>query len=189
MLGAGWCRQWSPPDPGAAPLPRTLSLKLPLQVSCTCLALLSLLLLLLALGSEHWLEARRGDVFICSGLWKICVNSLCVMPSQMPDYIEATKLFLMLGLLAGLLSAFTLLVLFSGSSFDSVLPLMVSAMGSFSAGFCVLVGMAVFTSDLNSFIKFMWPHMSFGWSVGVGWVSVPVFLLTGGVTLLAQESN
>nr|XP_048683993.1 protein NKG7-like [Caretta caretta] len=162
---------------------------LPLQVPSTALALLSLLLLVVALSSDHWLEARRNGIFVHSGLWKICVNSVCGMPSKLPDYIEATKMFLMLGLLAGLLSAFSLLALLRGSSFDTVSPFVVSAMGSFSAGFCILIALTVFTSEFAEVMKVTWLHVSFGWSWGLGWASIPLFLLTGGVTLLAQESN
>ncbi|XP_050786275.1 protein NKG7-like [Gopherus flavomarginatus] len=162
---------------------------LPLQIPSTVLALLSLLLLVAALSSEHWLEARRDGVFVHSGLWKICANSVCAMPLKLPDYIEATKTFLILGLLAGLLSAFSLLALLSGSGLDTVSPLVVSAVGSFSAGFCVLIALTVFTSEFAEVIKVTWPHISFGWSWGLGWASIPLFLLTGGVTLLAQESN
>ncbi|XP_074837576.1 protein NKG7-like [Carettochelys insculpta] len=176
------------PDPGTGPRPSAPPTRLRLQVSCAALAMLSLLLLLAALGSDHWLEAR-SDVFIHSGLWKICVNSMCVMPMKLPDYIEATKLFLMLGLLEGLLSAFTLLTWLCGPSFRSVPLLTVSAVGSFSAGFCTMIAMAVFTSQFAELVEITWPHLSFGWSLGLGWASVPLFLLSGGVTLLAQESS
>ncbi|XP_067413582.1 protein NKG7-like [Emydura macquarii macquarii] len=158
-----------------------------LRIPSAGLALLSLLLLLVALASDHWLEARRDDVFIRSGLWRICVNSLCVVPSKLPDYIEATRMFLMLGLLAGLLSGFSLLASLSGSSSDSGSLLMVSAVGSFSAGFCIMVAMAVFTSEFAEVIKAT--RITFGWSLAIGWASIPFFLLTGGVTLLAQDSS
>nr|XP_023967023.1 lens fiber membrane intrinsic protein-like [Chrysemys picta bellii] len=159
------------------------------RVPSTVLALLSLLLVAVALSSDHWLEARWDDDFVHSGLWKICVNLVCAVPSELPDYIEATKTFLTLGLLAGLLSAFSLLALLSSSDFDAMSPLVVSTMGSFSTGFCVLIALTVFTSEFAQVIKATWPHISFGWSWGLGWASILFFLLTDGVTLLAQESN
>ncbi|CAM2107976.1 unnamed protein product [Caretta caretta] len=121
--------------------------------------------------------------------WSFYVGWAACPLSLLANYIEATKMFLMLGLLAGLLSAFSLLALLRGSSFDTVSPFVVSAMGSFSAGFCILIALTVFTSEFAEVMKVTWLHVSFGWSWGLGWASIPLFLLTGGVTLLAQESN
>ncbi|EMP23816.1 Protein NKG7 [Chelonia mydas] len=85
--------------------------------------------------------------------WSFYVGWAACPLSLPANYIEATKMFLMLGLLAGLLSAFSLLALLRGSSFDTVSPFVVSAMGSFSAGFCILIALTVFTSEFAEVIK------------------------------------
>ncbi|CAM4678717.1 unnamed protein product [Lepidochelys olivacea] len=160
-----------------------------LQVASPTLALLSLLLLLVALGSDHWLLLKENQVVMHSGLWKLCMNLGCLIPLNVPDLINASRACLILAVIAGLLSCLALLASFFCSHLGSVSLTLVSAMGSFSAGFCILIALTVFTSEFAEVMKVTWLHVSFGWSWGLGWASIPLFLLTGGVTLLAQESN
>ncbi|KAG6921653.1 natural killer cell group 7 sequence, partial [Chelydra serpentina] len=160
-----------PEIPPAMPLLRILS---------TVLVLLSLLLLLIALGSDYWVV---GDSSVHIGLWKSCVNKLCAQFSSAPDYYDATRAFLFLAMIAGFLSSFALIASFFRSHLGPVSLTLVSAVGSFSAGLCAMIALAVYTGEVNKIA-----NITFGWSFGLGWASFPLFLITGAVMMFAQKS-
>ncbi|XP_065259443.1 protein NKG7-like [Emys orbicularis] len=158
-----------------------------LQIPSTVLALLSLLLLLAALGSDHWLVATSSLSTSYSGLWEVCVNSECC-PS-VPGYIEVTRLFLFLALIAGFLSFFALIASFFRSHLGSVSLTLVSAVGSYSAGLCALIALTVYTGEFVEAVNVPPGQVTFGWSFGLGWASFPLFLITGVVTLRTLRAS
>ncbi|XP_075764035.1 protein NKG7-like [Pelodiscus sinensis] len=155
----------------------------PLRIVSTGLALLSLLLLLLALGSDYWLV---GDRNISYGLWKNCIPTECAVLSSVPEYFDATRAFLFLAMIAGGVSSGVLITSFFRSHLGPVPLTLVSAVGSFSAGLCAMIAMAVFTAesakDKNQ------AQLTFGWSFGLGWASFPLFLITGAVTMFTPNT-
>ncbi|CAM4710395.1 protein NKG7-like [Caretta caretta] len=160
-----------------------------LQVASPTLALLSLLLLLVALGSDHWLLLKENQVVMHSGLWKLCMNLGCLIPLNVPDLINASRACLILAVIAGLLSCLALLASFFCSHLGSVSLTLVSAVGSFSAGLCATVAMAMFTSQSTKTIMITSPQVSFGWSFYVGWAACPLSLLASVVTHCSQGSS
>ncbi|XP_075764033.1 protein NKG7-like [Pelodiscus sinensis] len=159
------------------------------RIPCTALALLSFLLLLAALGSDHWLVASSRLVSSYSGLWKVCVNSGCWAFTSVPDYIESTRAFLFLAMSAGGVSSGALLASFLRSHLGPVPLTLVSAVGSFSAGFCAMVAMAVYTAQFAEPVNVAQGQVSFGWSFGLGWAACPLFLLAGLVTLRSLRAS
>ncbi|XP_039369304.1 protein NKG7-like [Mauremys reevesii] len=159
------------------------------RILSTVLALLSLLLLLAALGADHWLVANSRLVTSYSGLWKVCVNSGCWMFASVPGYIEATRAFLFLAMIAGFLSFFALIASFFRSHLGPVSLSLVSAVGSFSAGLCAMIALAVYTGEFAGAVNVPSDQVTFGWSFGLGWASFPVFLLTGVVTLRTLRAS
>ncbi|CAM4624760.1 protein NKG7-like [Lepidochelys kempii] len=154
-----------------------------LRIPSTALALLSLLLLLAALGSDRWLVADGHLVTSYSGLWKVCVNSGCWTFASVPGYIESTRAFLFLAMIAGFLSFFALLASFFRSHLGSMSLTLISAVGSFSAGLCAMIALAVYTGEFAGAVNAAQRQVTFGWSFGLGWASFPLFLITGVVTL------
>ncbi|XP_065276004.1 protein NKG7-like [Emys orbicularis] len=146
-----------------------------LRILSTVLVLLSLLLLLLALGSNYWVADNNG---VNMGLWKTCVRSLCAQYSSVPDYFDATRAFLFLAMIAGFLSFFALLTSFFRSHLGPVSLTLVSAVGSFSAGLCAMIALAVFTGEVAKAVNVPPGQVPFGWSFGLGWASFPLFLIT-----------
>ncbi|XP_067413573.1 protein NKG7-like [Emydura macquarii macquarii] len=153
------------------------------------LALLSLLLLLGALGSDHWLVASSRLVSSHSGLWKVCVNLGCWTFASVPGYIVSTRVFMVLALVAGFLSFFAVSASFFCAHLGSVSLTLVSAAGSFSAGLCAMIAMAVYTGEFAEALNATQGQVSFGWSFGLGWAAFPLFLITGVVLLRPLRSS
>ncbi|XP_075764013.1 protein NKG7-like [Pelodiscus sinensis] len=189
------CPQIAAPQPPAAPAMQ------PLRIVSTGLALLSLLLLLLALGSDHWRVNNGGFVM---GLWQVCYYSICGKYTAVSDYVGATRAFLFLAMIAGGVSSIAVITSFFRSHLGPVPLTLVSAVGSFSAGLCAMIAMAVFTAEValvtaeitvvTAEMARFWtpdqgqlPTFSYGWSFALGWASFPLFLLTGAVTMFIPK--
>ncbi|XP_050786273.1 protein NKG7-like [Gopherus flavomarginatus] len=155
------------------------------RILSTILVLLSLLLLMIALGSDFWVTDNRG---IQIGLWKTCIRSVCFQYSSAPGYIDATRAFLFLALIAGFLSLFTLIASIFRSHLGPVALTLVSAVASFSAGLCAMIALAVFTGEVAKTLNVPLGQVPFGWSFGLGWASFPLFLITGAVMMFVQKS-
>ncbi|XP_074837577.1 protein NKG7-like [Carettochelys insculpta] len=163
-----------------APRPPAPAAMLLLRITSTILSLLSLLLLLLALGADYWLTSSGFHM----GLWKTCTTS-CTQNPITPDYFDATRAFLFLGMFAGFASSITLVASFFRSHLGPVSLSLVSAVGSFSAGLCAMIAMAVFTGETAAHETLS--QLTLGWSFGLGWASFPLFLLTGAMILFIPK--
>ncbi|XP_075764034.1 protein NKG7-like [Pelodiscus sinensis] len=160
---------------------------LPLQIPSVALVLLSLLLLLVALGSDYWRVASTGPQSFHEGLWKSCVDSVCEQISSASDSLTVIRAFTLLAAIAGCLSCFVLLASFLRSHLRSVPLALLSFLASFTAGFCALVAMAMYTGEFSEAVNAT--QFIFGWSFGLGWAACPLFLLAGVVTLVAHRSS
>ncbi|XP_050786274.1 protein NKG7-like [Gopherus flavomarginatus] len=160
-----------------------------LRIASPSLALLSLLLLLAALGSDHWLLTTENQMLIHSGLWKFCMNLRCLIPLTVPDRMRASRVCLILAVIAAFLSCLALLASFFRSHLGSVPLTLVSAVGSFSAGLCATIAMAVFTSQSAKSMMGSSARVSFGWAFGLGWAACPLALLASVVTFFSQGSS
>ncbi|XP_075764031.1 lens fiber membrane intrinsic protein-like [Pelodiscus sinensis] len=160
-----------------------------LRIASPSLALLSLLLLVVALGSSYWLVIRESGDVIHSGLWKTCVNLRCLVPSTVPDLLNACRVCLTLAVLLGGVSGVALITSFFCFHLGPVSLLLVSAVGSFSTGLLAAAAMAIFMWQSPKGMTIATSRISYGWSFGLGWAACPLFLLTGVVTLLSQGSS
>ncbi|CAM4629848.1 unnamed protein product [Lepidochelys kempii] len=159
------------------------------RILSTVLALLSLLLLLVALGSDHWLVDDAVLESLHEGLWKSCLNSVCGQISSASVSLKVTRVFTVLGVIAGSVSSFALLASFLHSHPGSVSLTLVSFLGSFSAGLCAMIALAVYTGEFAGAVNVAPGQVTFGWSFGLGWASFPLFLITGVVTLVAHQPS
>nr|XP_032659180.1 protein NKG7-like [Chelonoidis abingdonii] len=153
------------------------------QILSTVLALLSLLLLLVALGSDHWLVAGSFH----EGLWKSCLNSLCGQIPSVSVSLKVTRALTLLGVIAGCVSCVALVASFLRSHLGSLALTLLSCLGSFSAGLCAMIALAVYTGEFAGAVNAA--KFTFGWSFGLGWASFPLFLITGVVTLVPTQSS
>ncbi|XP_039369232.1 protein NKG7-like, partial [Mauremys reevesii] len=103
------------------------------------------------------------------------------------EYYDATRAFLLLALIDGFLSFFALIASFFRSHLGPVSLSLVSAMGSFSAGLCAMIALAMFTGEIAKIINGVPVKLHFGWSFGLGWASFPLFLITGAVMMFARK--
>ncbi|XP_077788266.1 lens fiber membrane intrinsic protein-like [Podarcis muralis] len=151
-----------------------------LQICAVICAFISLLLLLIALGSDYWMVGSNANY----GLWKVCSHFgssySCIsypMGSE-PDFIHATRAFMFLGMIAGVVSCIILCGTFFDFQFGFLSRARTSAIASLVAAGCVLIAMATFTGCEGTVFG---PELSYGWSFGLGWASFPLFLITGGL--------
>ncbi|XP_044847582.1 protein NKG7-like isoform X1 [Mauremys mutica] len=151
------------------------------RILSTVLALLSLLLLLAALGADHWLVANTRLGSLHEGLWKICLNSVCEQISSASVSLKVTRAFTLLGAIAGCLSSVALLASFLRSHLGSLALTLLSFLGSFSAGLCAMIALAVYTGEFTGDVIVPSDQVTFGWSFGLGWASFPLFLITARV--------
>ncbi|XP_050786268.1 protein NKG7-like [Gopherus flavomarginatus] len=158
-----------------------------IRIASVILALLSLVLLLVALVSDNWVKVNEEEESHL-GLWKICVSQICILHlTRVPGFFHTSRFFMILAMFAGFLSFFALIASFFCSHFRSVSLLLVSTVGSFSAGVCAIIALAVFT---NGDCQLIMPGiLSYGWSYGLGWLSFFLYLGTGAVTLLTPGSS
>ncbi|KAG8143388.1 hypothetical protein E2320_000639 [Naja naja] len=121
---------------------------------------ISLLCLFIALGSEYWL----GDSIAHAGLWKICNHEVCqsLGVELVSASLQATRTFMLLGMIAGAVSLIGLCIM-------NIQPRL-AYMANFTAGLCVMIAMSIFSGEHGT-------ASNYGWSFGVGWASVPFYLL------------
>ncbi|XP_062818590.1 epithelial membrane protein 2-like [Anolis carolinensis] len=166
-----------------------------LQICAALLSFISLLLHLISLGSNNWLEDKNSY----SGLWYGCSPPVCFRiisgsSKFSPSFgtggvvvfvgsFEATRAFMLLGMIAGAVSFFGLCFTFYKSRLGSVSLAMVSAYASIAAGICAMIAMSVFTAGTAVDGTVVW----YGWSFGLGWASFPFFLITGGLAFAFQS--
>ncbi|KAM9039854.1 protein NKG7 [Sarcophilus harrisii] len=156
---------------------------------CGVLALLSgslaLALLLVALSTDNWIAAESSYYWAHSGLWHPDGDSV-------KDFILATRVFMILAALEGLLSICCLILFLTptlcNSSFSHLASL-IFCITAFAAVLCSTVGMTIYTgerwkeSGQNPKIQ-----TTFAWSFYMGWISVIFFLFTGVLSLVVHWS-
>ncbi|XP_037007417.2 protein NKG7 [Artibeus jamaicensis] len=151
---------------------------------CRSLALLAgslaLTSVLVAMSTDFWFVAKGPHYSSHSGLWpKGDQHSVA-------GYIRATQTFSILAALCGLVSVvFLVLSCIPSLSAPGRGPL-VSCITTFTAALSMLVAMAVYTSERWNQPANPQVQSLFGWSFYVGWISVPLFLTTGGLSLAAH---
>ncbi|XP_053254192.1 protein NKG7-like [Podarcis raffonei] len=146
-----------------------------LQISAVVCAFISLLLLLIALGSDYWLANASGNI----GLWKACAKVLATytcgsLGMDVKDFVHVTRAFMFFGMIAGAISCIGLCGTFCSVQFGSISKAKTAAIASIVAALCVMIAMAVYTGETRG-------NAYYGWSFGLGWVSFPFFLVTGGL--------
>ncbi|XP_074075579.1 protein NKG7 [Macrotis lagotis] len=145
---------------------------------------LALALLLVALSTDNWIAAVGAKHQSHSGLWHPELDSV-------KDFILATRVFIIMAALAGLLSISCLFFLtpsLCNPNFSHLISL-IFCVTAFTAGLCSTVGMAVYTGErwkepYNSQIQ-----ISFAWSFYMGWISVVLFLFTGILSLVVHQGT
>ncbi|XP_063168384.1 protein NKG7-like [Candoia aspera] len=100
------------------------------------------------------------------------------------DYsaFHAIRAFMILGMIAGAVSLGGLGTMLSQSNLGNISMGLISSIASFTAGLCVMIAMAIFSGQTDSFLKpFNLSTIPYGWSFGLGWTSFPLYLITGGL--------
>lgn len=153
---------------------------------CRSLALLAgslgLTSILVALSTDFWFEAIGPTSSSHSGLWP--------KGNQDPiaGYIHATQTFSILAALHGLVSVGLLVLSCIPSLSAPGRGPLVSSITAFAAALSVMVAVVVYTSERWSQPGHPQIQTFFSWSFYLGWVSVPLFLGAGGLSLGAHYS-
>ncbi|XP_072463901.1 protein NKG7-like [Notamacropus eugenii] len=146
---------------------------------------LALTLLLVALSTDNWITAVGPKHQAHSGLWHPDKDSV-------KDFIQATRAFIILAALAGLLSISCLILVITSSLFTfslSHLASLISCITAFAAALCNTVGMAVYTGERWNEPSDSQIQTTFGWSFYMGWISVILFFFTGVLSLAVHHPN
>ncbi|KAK9394517.1 claudin domain-containing protein 2 [Crotalus adamanteus] len=98
--------------------------------------------------------------------------------------LHATRTFMFLGMIAGTVSLVGLCILNKNCSLGNTSISMgwIACIGSFMAGFCVLIAMSIFSGKIGTTNRY-------GWSFGLGWASFPLYLLTGSLLYMLHKST
>ncbi|XP_053124575.1 protein NKG7-like [Hemicordylus capensis] len=115
--------------------------------------------------------------------WSFALGWVSCILFLIAAYVHATRAFLVIGVIVGALACFALGAIFSRPKIASYSLAKVAAIASFAASISILIAMASFTGVSGS-------HQLYGWSFGLGWVSFPLFIITGALAykLHSQES-
>ncbi|XP_060641856.1 lens fiber membrane intrinsic protein-like [Anolis sagrei] len=146
-----------------------------LQICATVCCFISLLLLLIALGTDYWVEDSSKH----EGLWKNCTLSNCYDIQDPTDKLNASRAFMILGMISGAVSLLSLFATCFQTHFYSFSLAKLAAISSLFAGIAAMIAMSIYTSE----------HSNYGWSFGVGWASFPLFLITGGLAYVFHTST
>ncbi|XP_016851583.2 protein NKG7 [Anolis carolinensis] len=147
-----------------------------LQICATVCCFASLLLLLISLGTDYWVVVGSK---LNTGLWKQCVSSTCSEIQNPSDKLNATRAFMILGMIAGAVSLFSLLASYFRTHLHSFSLAKLAAISSLFAGLAVMIAMSIYTSE----------NSNYGWSFGLGWASFPLFLITSGLAYVFHTST
>ncbi|XP_058051803.1 lens fiber membrane intrinsic protein-like [Ahaetulla prasina] len=144
---------------------------------CSCI---SLLCLLSALASDYWVAESE----IHMGLWKLCDHEEChpFGVKEVSASIHATRTFMLLGVIAGVVSLGGLCVMTRQPSLGNISISRITCIASFTAGFCVMIAMSIFTGMTGS-------TNFYGWSFGFGWASFPLYFLIGYLTYMLYKNT
>ncbi|XP_029141333.1 protein NKG7-like [Protobothrops mucrosquamatus] len=153
-----------------------------LQFAATFFSFISLLFLLAALGSDYWIVDSSKHL----GLWKFCDHGTCYSlgVKSVSAFIHATRTFMFLGMISGAVSLVGLCTLNGKCSLANIgiSAGWIAYIGSFIAGFCVMIAMSIFTGEFGL-------TNQYGWSFGLGWASFPLYLLTGSLLYKLHKST
>ncbi|KAM3830292.1 protein NKG7-like [Vipera latastei] len=153
-----------------------------LQFGAVFFSFISLLCLLAALGSDYWIV----DSSVHLGLWKFCDGGTCYSlgVKSLSAAIHATRTFMFLGMIAGAVSLIGLCTLNNKCSLGntSISAGCIAYIGSFIAGFCVMIATSVYTGMVGATNRY-------GWSFGLGWASFPLYLLTGSLAYILHKNT
>lgn len=156
---------------------------------CRSLALLAgslgLIVILVALSTDFWFVAIGPTWSSHSGLWPKGTQDLVV---QIAGYIRVTQTFSILAALLGLVSVGLLVLSCIPSLSAPGRGPLFSSITAFVAALSVMVAMVVYTSERWSQPGHPQIQTFFSWSFYLGWVSVPLFLSAGGLSLGAHCS-
>ncbi|XP_066121354.1 protein NKG7 [Saccopteryx bilineata] len=151
---------------------------------CRSLALLTgslaLTCVLVALGTDFWFVALGPTSSAHSGLWPNGDQH------AVAGYIRVTQTFNILATLCGLVSLVLLVLSCVPSLSAPGQGPLVSSITAFVAALCMMVAMAVYTGERWSQPQEPQIQTFFSWSFYLGWVSIPLLLSAGGLSLVAH---
>ncbi|XP_066495127.1 protein NKG7-like [Tiliqua scincoides] len=149
-------------------------------------ASVSIVFLLMALTTDYWLVAYGPRDITHSGLWQVCRDGKCFVPSEIYDYIQATCTFLIMASLAATISVLSVAVSFTPCDQGSITGSFVAAVAAFIGGLCTFVAVVVFTAESWGKNKESNTQLTFQWSFYLAWAAFPMLLLAGIFSLLVH---
>ncbi|XP_064032093.1 lens fiber membrane intrinsic protein-like [Pogoniulus pusillus] len=154
-----------PPRCAHVPLPQEMPPSGGLLCGATGLALL-----LAATATRSWVQRRAPGGTASLGLWHVCLGGQCHPHPGTPALWEATRVLLLLSLLAAVAGlALGISILLGGAR---RLRARMAGATLLLAGLLALMGLAVYTAGTLSLLGPAQPAWRFSWSYILGWVSV-----------------
>ncbi|XP_015271129.1 PREDICTED: lens fiber membrane intrinsic protein-like [Gekko japonicus] len=122
-----------------------------LRIATCFFSFVGLLLLITALASDYWTvdSIRSGH----TGLWRVCDGNSCTsFGMRTLGFVHATRVFLLMGMVAGAVSFVGLCASFSHTHIRSISITDLAMKASFVAGVCSMIAMSIFTGVCNDAI-------------------------------------
>nr|XP_005293975.2 protein NKG7 [Chrysemys picta bellii] len=157
------------------------------SVGSCLLAVSSLVLLCMALVTDYWLLAIGANTTAHSGLWQVCLPVGCQSPAHVTGYIQATRAFLILAVLATAASVLSLLFSVTSCVRIPVSTDLLASIAAFTAGSCTLVAMGVYTGESWHKNQDGQIQLTFEWSFYLGWAALLLLALSGTFALVAHQ--
>ncbi|XP_078511582.1 lens fiber membrane intrinsic protein-like isoform X2 [Lissotriton helveticus] len=163
-----------------------LSVPLPLQkqnlVELKVIGMLSswtsTIFAIIVASNDFWIRSNTKAQSGNSELWRNCTPDTCSPILPETGYLDATRAFLILSTMAGLVAAFASFSVLNNCSCGRVTGVLVAFISGCTGAVCDVTAMAVFTFGTAEMMRIT-PTLSYGWCFFLGWAALLFFAITG----------
>ncbi|XP_061453715.1 protein NKG7-like [Rhineura floridana] len=163
----------------------------PLRIGSGICSAGSLLLEFTSLSTPYWVLESTNKGLLHSGLWKVCLDPDCTLYwfSLLALPIHFTRAFLLIACFCGLISLLCICISFERDLLFRISLVRTAAAFSFCSGLFILIGMSIFTYVHKRSQSYTRDLVIFGSSYGLGWASIPMYVITGILLMLTHKTT
>ncbi|XP_078414974.1 lens intrinsic membrane protein 2.1 [Cetorhinus maximus] len=148
------------------------------------------ILLIVSTATDYWMQYRHSGSFMHQGLWRYCLPGKCYLHTDSVAYWDATRAFMILSLLAGIIGIIIGIMAFMQySSFNKVDKTFAAGILYFISCLFVLLAMAIYTAVTVNYYGKRYGHWRFSWSYIIGWVAVVLNFFAGIFFMCAYRTH
>ncbi|XP_069057307.1 lens fiber membrane intrinsic protein-like isoform X1 [Pleurodeles waltl] len=160
------------------PLPLQKQTMVELKIIGMLCSWTSSVFLIIATSNDFWITSNTTVHSGNIGLWRNCMlNTWSPVPPG-TGYLDATKAFLILSTMAGLVAGFASFSVLNSCSCGRVTGVLVAFITSCTGAVCDVTAMAVFTFGTAEMMRTT-PTLSYDWCFCLGWGALLFFAISG----------